>query len=43
VKAANPDWDWLDLARPPLPPDELVATFHRLCADPPDWPAARQA
>ena len=38
LKAANPDWDWLDLARPPLPPDELVATFRRLCADPPDWP-----
>jgi ribosomal protein S7 len=36
VKAANPDWEWLDLARPPLPPDELVATFRRLCADPPD-------
>ena len=38
LKAAHPDWDWLDLARPPLPPDELVATFRRLCADPPDWP-----
>jgi hypothetical protein len=42
VKAANPDWEWLDLAREPLPPDELVATFRRLCASPPDWPAARQ-
>ena len=40
LKAVNPDWDWLDLARPPLPPDELVATFRRLCADPPDWPTA---
>jgi hypothetical protein len=39
LKADNPDWDWLDLARPPLPPDDLLATFRRLCADPPDWPA----
>ena len=40
LKAANPDWDWLDLARTALPPDELVATFRRLCADPPAWPTA---
>jgi hypothetical protein len=43
LKAANPDWDWLDLARPPLPLDELVATFRSLCADPPDWPGTPQA
>ena len=40
VKAANPDWDWLDLARTALPPDDLVATFRRLCTDPPAWPTA---
>lgn len=39
VKAAHPDWDWLDLARPPMPADELIATFRALCANPPDWPA----
>ena len=43
VKAAHPDWDWLDLARPPLPTDELIATFRALCADPPDWPAPSTA
>ncbi|MCA9177259.1 MAG: hypothetical protein KDB14_22375, partial [Planctomycetales bacterium] len=38
LKAANPDWGWLDLARPPLPPDDLVESFRRLCANPPDLP-----
>jgi hypothetical protein len=35
LKAANPDWNWLDLARPPLSPEKLIAEFRRLCADPP--------